>query len=454
METAYRKYNHLTQLKLISQLNKDTLGVIFNAAKLGDLVTIDLPSRTNYMVFSPEAYHQILVKQADKFAKDEQYTDKVNGLAMFMGEGLLTSNGDFWRRQRKLVQPAFHTKRIEAYAETMVEETQKVMDSWEDNSDVDVAAEMMRLTLNIVAKTLFGANVESETARVAHAMHAFQELAGKPPSFAPAWLPTARRRHARRSTAVLDDIIYRIINDRRATKEDTGDLLSMLLLAQDDEGSGMTDKQVRDEAVTLFLAGHETTANALNWTWVLLSQHPDVAQKLHAELDTVLAGRAPTLADLPNLPYTEMVIKESMRLYPPVYAMSRMTVEDVDIDDENSVATIPKGRIVRMFPIVAHHDPRWWDNPEDFMPERWQDGNPARHKFAYIPFGAGPRICIGSSFAMMEAQLLLATLASHWEFSLAPNQSVTPEPLITLRPKNGLPMTLTHRQPELEPELA
>ena len=256
-------------------------------------------------------------------------------------------------------------------------------------------------------------------------------------------MPTPQKFRADRAVRELDRIVYGMINERRASGEDKGDLLSMLLLAEDEDGSRMSDKQARDEAVTLFLAGHETTANALNWTWYLLAQHPEVEAKLHDELDTVLAGQPPTLDDLKRLPYTEMVMKESMRLYPPAWSFSREALEDIQLGDY----TVPKGSVVAILGYLTHRDPRWWDAPEAFMPERFSEENEANiPRYVYIPFGGGPRICIGNSFAMMEARLLLATIASRYRLALSPGQKVEPQPLITLNPKNGLPMTLRVRE--------
>lgn len=267
----------------------------------------------------------------------------------------------------------------------------------------------------------------------------------------------------------INEIVYRIIRERRETNEDLGDLLSMLLLARDDAGQGMTDEQVRDEAVTMFLAGHDTTANTLNWTWVLLAQHPEIEAKLHDEMDTILEGRVPMLADLKRLPYVEMVIKELMRLYPPAFTFSRAAAVDTEIGGYH----VPKGAVITVVSYYTHRHADWWEQPEAFMPERFGQKvyNPSppsplplqgergvdvegersftngiRHRYAYIPFGAGPRVCIGNSFAMMEAQLMLATIAQRYQLRLAPGQVVTPEPLLTLRPKGGLKMRSEARE--------
>jgi cytochrome P450 len=272
-----------------------------------------------------------------------------------------------------------------------------------------------------------------------------QGVAG-PPTLIPTRIPTPHELRRRRAGRLLDEIVYRFIREWREKGQDNGDLLSMLLLAEDDEGNRMSDQQARDEAVTLFLAGHETTANTLNWTWYLLAQHPEVEARLHAELDTVLDGRPPVLADLANLPYVEMVIKESMRLYPPAWIIGRQAIEEVEIGGY----FVPKGTDVNMVIYQVHHDGRWWPEPEAFKPERFSPENEVNlHKHAYIPFSAGPRVCIGNSFAMMEARLLLATIAQRYRLSLDAGQRVEMNPMITLNPMGGLPMNVAAREPQL-----
>ena len=260
--------------------------------------------------------------------------------------------------------------------------------------------------------------------------------------FLPPWVPDPRQWRANRAKRDLDEIVYRMIGEWRATGEDRGDLLSMLLLAEDEDGKRMTDRQARDELVTLMLAGHETTANTLNWTWMLLAQHPEVEAKLHAELDAVLGGRPPSLEDLPNLAYTEMVVKEAMRLYPAAWAISREAIEDVPLRN----GTLPRGSVVGVMIYFTHRDPRWWPDPERFDPERFRAENAAAiPRYAYLPFGGGPRVCIGNGFAMMEARLLLATIASRYRLELAPGHVVKPAPLITFNPKGGMPLIVRSR---------
>ncbi len=362
--------------------------------------------------------------------------------------GLLTSEGDFWLRQRRLAQPAFHRARIAGYAETMVRFAERLIDGWRPGETLDVHHEMMQLTLAIVAKTLFDADVTGDAKEIGEALEVVVRINLDPRRllFVPPWLPTPANLAMKRAVRRLDRVIYRIIAERRANGRDTladrGDLLSLLLHAQDDDGSRMTDVQLRDESVTLFLAGHETTAIALSWTWWLLAQHPEAEAKLHLELAEVLGGRAPVFDDLPRLRYTEIILTESLRLYPPAWSTVRMATENCEIRGY----TIPAGAGVAMSQYVVHRDPRFFEAPDEFRPERWADGLAKRlPKFAYFPFGGGPRVCIGNSFALMEATLILATIAQKYRPRLVPNQIVEPQPSITLRPKHGIRVLLEKR---------
>jgi cytochrome P450 len=437
------KINLFMQLQFVWRLRQDTLKVFRDLAAEADIVRFKGKNISQYLLFHPDLYQDVLVTHNASFKKDISYTDPDYGLARFLGNGLIISEGEFWKRQRKLAQPAFHVKRIDAYADTMVEYTLKLLDEWQSDSLRDIDRDMMALTLKIVARTLFDVEMASEVERIAHAMEVLQHLSDlMRRRWLPKWLRGDKPDEVTLARQDLDRIVYRLIRERRESGEDRGDLLSMLLQARDDEGRGMSDEQARDEAVTIILAGHETTANALNWTWVLLAQHPEVEAKLHAELDTVLNGEPPTLADLKRLPYTEMVVKESMRLYPPAYSYGRQAKADVVVGDYQ----IQQGDILTMFSYIIHRDPRWWDDPHAFKPERWTEEHPHRHKYAYLPFGGGPRVCIGNSFAMMEACLILATIASRYRISLIPGEKIQPQPLITLRPKNGLKMRVADRR--------
>jgi cytochrome P450 len=302
---------------------------------------------------------------------------------------------------------------------------------------------MSALTIGIVGKTLFDVDASGQRADpVLHAMAAIQEFQGAL-QLVPEWVPTPANRRRKRSLAELDRLVYGMITERHANSTDRGDLLSMLVAARDEQGQPMDDRQIRDEAVTLFMAGHETTANTLNWTFALLAQHPDAEAELHEELDRVLAGRAPTLSDLDQLPYTEQVIKESMRLYPPAWSLGRVAVEDVRVGN----FVMPKGTRAGIVTYFTHRDPELWEEPERFDPTRFSPSREAAvPKYAYLPFGGGPRVCIGNHFAMMEAKLLLAGIASRYTLRLASSQTVEMAPRITLNPKGGLPMTLTQKR--------
>jgi cytochrome P450 len=407
--------------------------------------------RIHFYFFShPELVREVLVTRNSSFIK---------GLALqrtkiVLGEGLLTSEGELHKRQRRLAQPAFHRQRIHHYGEQMVEKAVQARERWRDGEEVDVAHEMMRLTLAVVAKTLFDADVDDEADEIGAALtelmlmfplliHPLSTLIVRLP-----FLPQVRR--FRRAMARLDKTIYAIIDERRRGGVDRGDLLSMLMLATDVEADGgtMSDLQLRDESMTIFLAGHETTANALAWTWYLLARNPAVECELHRELDEVLAGRTPTPDDYPRLPYTEMVLAESMRLFPPAWAIGRFAEERVTIGEW----AVPKGALVLVSQWVTHRDPRFWPDPEKFDPLRFtSDAKAQRPKMAYFPFGGGGRVCIGESFAWMEGVLLLATIAQRWRFERGPD--VDPAAFITLRPKAGMRMVArsTGRPPAAGP---
>ncbi len=435
--------NILDVFRLTRKMGSNPLGTFAEWTRIyGDVYAMQILNMQQFVVTNPEYIHQILVTDSAKFVKDAGYKDSQRGLARFLGNGLLNSDGEFWKRQRRLVAPALHTRCIEAYAQTMVDYSVAMVDGWQDGARLDISHEMSALTMKIVARTLFNTDVSEEVDRVYQAMAVIQQAAGDM-SLLPAWFPTPQKFRADRAVRDLDRLVYGMIQARRASGEDKGDLLSMLLLAQDDDGNGMSDQQARDEAVTLFLAGHETTANALNWTWYLLAQHPEVEARLHEELDRVLAGQPPTPDDLKRLPYTEMIVKEAMRLYPPAWSFSREALEDIQLGDYH----LPKGSVVAILSYFTHRDPRWWDAPEEFRPERFSPEAEANiPRYVYIPFGGGPRICIGNSFAMMEARLLLATIASRYHLALQPGQKIETQPLITLNPKNGLPMMLHVRE--------
>ena len=423
-------------------LQRDPIGFLTRMARTyGDASHWHFGPQHFYFFNHPDLIREVLVTSARSFMKGRA----LQRAKIFLGDGLLTSEGELHRRQRRLVQPAFHRDRIDRYAAIMVEYGRRARERWRDGEELDVAHEMMRLTLSIVGKTLFDAEVEQEANEVGRALTDLMDLFTvllSPFAGILQRLPLPSTRRFRKAMRRLDATIYRIIEERRAAGEDRGDLLSMLLLAQDEEedSGGMSDLQVRDEAMTLFLAGHETTSNALSWTWYLLSRNPEVERALHEEVDRVCGDRLPRPDDVARLTYTEMVLAESMRIYPPAYLIGRMALEDVTIGEWR----VPKGAIVIVAEIVTHRDARWFPDPMRFDPTRFtSEARASRPKFAYFPFGGGPRICIGEGFAWTEGILLLATIAQKWRFTGAPD--VEPLPLITLRPRGGLPMRATRR---------
>ena len=431
---------------MLPEFRKDPAGFLEKMARqYGDVVYIPLGRQHIYYLGHPDAIRDVLVTRQNKFKKSRM----LERARVLLGDGLLTSEGEHHRRQRRLVQPAFHRDRLAGYGTVMVERSAIVRDQWQSGQSFDVLQEMMRLTLAIVAKTLFSSefstDVDSEADDIGAALTQvfdlfdvilmpFSEILEKLP------LPAVRR--FKRARKRLDETIYRLIAERRASGSDAGDLLSMLLLAQDEEGSGgMTDEQVRDEALTLFLAGHETTADALTWAWYLLSQNPAAEAEFHAELDRVLAGRLPSFEDLPQLRYTESVFAEALRLFPPAWGIGRRALEDYPVGD----FVIPARSVVLMSPYVVHRDPRWFPDPLAFRPERWLADDPARPKFAYFPFGGGARVCIGERFAWMEGTLLLAAIGQRWLLRLEPGHRVETHARITLRPKHGMRMIAERR---------
>ena len=410
------------------------------ARRYGDIAYYKAGPLHVYQLAHPDLARQILVEQPEKFVKSRFIT---RAFRPFAGEGLLTSDGALWKQQRKLIQPAFHHGRLSTYGDVMVARAVQMADSFEDGRMIEIDLEMAKLTLGIVVKSLFGADFTRESEEIGGLMVAVLNAANHRLNTVlrlPSWVPTRRNLREKRALARLDEMLHTIITARRASGEQADDLLSVLLAAVDEEsGARMSDRQLRDEMMTLFLAGHETTANALTWTWYLLSQHPDVEAQLLRELDDVLGGRAPTTADLPNLPYTEMLVREVLRLYPPAAGVAREPVEDVDIGGY----VVPRGSLVTVNTYALQRDARFFDDPERFDPGRFARGWEERiPRNAYLPFGGGPRVCIGNGFAMMETRLILATIAQRCRLSLEPNQSVTPVQLVTVRPKDRLRMRL------------
>lgn len=405
------------------------------AAEYGDVCYFRAAHQHMYFLNSPELVQEVLVNKSACFIKS-RILQRAKAL---LGEGLLTSEGAAHLRQRRLVQPAFHRDRLIRYAADMSALAIRAQGRFTDGAVAGMDREMMRLTLAIVGRTLFSAEVEHEAATVGESMNALIEMMPLlmfPFSQHLLRLPVPFMRRFQHAAETLDQAIYRIIDERRRSGEDKGDLLSMLLLARDAEGdnTGMTDQQVRDETLTLFIAGHETTATALTWAWYLLAENPAAEAKMHHEIDTVLQGRAPSFDDVQRLPYTSQVFSETMRLYPPAWAIGRMATADIEVGGYR----LPRKSIVLLSPYTMHRSAKWWPAPEEFRPERWSMEDSERPKFAYYPFGGGPRLCIGERFAWMEGVLILATLAQKWRFRRADAAPVVLAPLLTLRPKGGL----------------
>jgi cytochrome P450 len=438
-----------TPFGMLAVLRRDPLGFLVDCHRThGDVVRVSFRyvSWRTFVLAHPRDIRHVLQENHRNYWKGIIFAK----LKRIGGQGLVFSDGDLWRRQRQLVQPAFHRERIAAMAGMMADATAAMLDRWRApaaaHQPFDVAAEMSRLTLEIVATALFGTSLGADEDEFRHAVSGGLAYANHLVNhfFAPPLIvPTAVNRRGRRAIRGLDRIVWKIIAERRQDGRDRGDLLSMLIHARDaDTHETMTDRQLRDEAVTFLVAGHETTAVALAWTWHLLAQHPHVEQRLHAEVDTVLDGRAPTLADLGELRYTRMVIEESMRLYPPVWATSRQAYAPDVIGGQ----AIRADETVTVSPYLTHRHPAFWERPEVFDPERFTPERSAdRPEYAYFPFGGGPRRCIGNQFALMEAQIILAMTARRFRLQSAPGHVVEPDPILTLRPRHGVKMTLHPR---------
>ena len=410
------------------------------ARKYNRVVHVLSPVFDFYLVSDPGLIREVLVSKHMNFLKGEflQRTKRV------FGEGLLTSEGSFHHRQRQLVQPALHSSRIIAYTQTMMTHTDRLLDSWQDGMSLDIHSAMTHLTMGIIAKCLFNEDVESVATDISTSLSNIIEYFNRLSSpFA--WLLEKLPSNRKYESAVrrVDKLVYNMIRERSKSEQDYGDLLSMLLKARDPNGAPMSERQVRDEALILFAAGHETTANALTWTWFLVSQNSKVEKRLHEEVDSILnEKRRPAFEDVSRLDYTTKVFTESMRLYPPAWILTRRTTKDVTIGEYQ----VPRGSDVLMSQYVMHHDPRFFNEPEKFDPGRWTNEMKSRlPRFAYFPFGGGPRSCIGEPFAWIEGVLIIARIASRWKIELVRGEKVEMLPRITLRPKKGIKMKLTRR---------
>lgn len=433
-------------LRSLSDMRRDALGFLQGVARrYGDVVRVRALLWSFYLVSSADGAQRVLQEHHTNYNKDVL---DYRILRRFLGHGLLTDDGDSWLRHRRMMQPAFHRQRLAAFGAIMTTATEEMLARWNAlpvDVPVDVTREMMRLTQRIVGRALFSFELGAEAEVVGDAFSTLNalvmEYSYQP--FPPLFVPTARNRRLLGAGETLDRVVHEIIAARRRRADDSGDLLSMLLQARDAEtGETMSDQQVRDEVMTLLLAGHETTANLLSWTWYLLAQHPEAERRLHDELERVLAGAPATAAQLGELPYTRMVLDEALRLYPPAWIIARNAIGA----DTLSGYTIPAHGWILICPYITHRHPAYWEHPDVFDPERFTPKRAAqRPKFAYFPFGGGPRQCIGNSFALMEAQIVLATVAQRYRPRPASERPVEPEPLITLRPRGGLPMLLERR---------
>jgi cytochrome P450 len=428
----------------IGGVYRDPLRFVIDLARTyGDVVQYRVGHMRMYQVNHPAGVERLLHDNHRNYSKDVATFKTIRSI---FGNGLFTSDGDFWRRQRRLAQPAFHRRRVAAFGELMTNTTLAMLERWRPRvarvQPFDVATEYMRLTMEVATRALFSTSVERDVDTISRAITTLLNdvtFRFAFPFYPPLRVPTPRNRRFLAARATLDSVVYRIIAERRRRAAEHDDLLTLLMEARDEEsGEAMSDRQLRDEVITLLVAGHETTANALTWASYLLSTHVAVARRLRAEVDEALRGRIPTAADLPNLTYTRMVIDETMRLYPPVWITDRRAIEE----DIVCGYRIPADATVSISPYVTHHDPTLWENPEGFDPERFAPGRSAEHPhYAYFPFGGGPRQCIGKGFALLEATLVLAVLAQRHELHLVPGRRVEPVAMATVRPRYGMWMT-------------
>lgn len=431
-------------LGIVPKIGKDVLSFFSSMLQYGDFVRLDFGPRTMYLVADPEGIKYVLQDNNRNYTKGYDVTRPL------IGNGLVTSDGDFWRRQRRLMQPMFHRSKIDEFARVMVDTTEEVIAPWSEfaaqKKSIDVAHEMTRLTQQVIARTMFSTEVGDQTQMYMQAFEIGLEFLNQrmfnPIPFLDK-LPTPTNLRFKKAVQTIDDSIYSLIDQRRSGPTDPGDLLSMLLAARDDEtGEGMSNQQIRDEVTTIFFAGHETTASTLSWTWYLLALHPDIEARLHAELDSVLAGRKSTAADYSALVFTRMIVDEVLRLYPPAWMFARQVIEA----DEISGFHVPAGSMLMLSPYITHRHPRFWENPDKFDPERFLPERSAdRPKYAYFPFGGGPRLCIGRDFALVEAALVIAEIAQRYRMRLAEDANIQAQPIATLRPRPGVKVLLEAR---------
>ena len=414
--------------------------------RYGDALRFRLGPKTVHLLSHPDLAEEILVHQSDRFVKVYD-PRRPSGLALVLGNGLVTSSGEMWKRHRRIIQPVFHRSRMAAMADRMVQVGEQRLADWarREGQAVDIAAEMMQLALEVISQTMFTTSMAHHIDRINQSLrvslrYAFDSFQN--PLRLPLWMPTAHNREFRAAMQFLNGLIYELLTERRRSGVRHDDLLDLLLQARDEEtGTGLSDQELRDEALTIFAAGHETTANALAWTWYLLATHPDAKARFHEEVDRVLQGRTPNAGDLAQLPYTRAVFDEALRLYPPAVAIQRKTTAPVRIHG----LALPAGAIILIGIYNLHRHPAFWPDPDRFRPERWLKEGQPEARYAYLPFGAGPRACVGTHFATVEGPLLLALIARRYDPRLAQEQ-VEPELMVTLRPKGGIRMILHPRR--------
>ena len=427
-------------------LQRDPLGYLLAVGRAYGNARLRFGPFPMLLLAEPPAIEEVLVTQQRSFEKSLT----THRLRLIVGNGLLTSEGDNWRSHRRLVQPAFHRARIAGYAAAMSASAAATAERWSDGEERRLVDDLSRLTLDVVARCLFGSDLDEQGPLISAAIKSATEPLYDRLStfwvFAPDGFPTPHSRAIRRANATFDRAVASIVERRQRAGSHGSDLLGLLLDARDEDGRPMSRRAVRDELVTLLLAGHDTSAMALTWALVLLSQAPSVEAELHRELDAVLAGRPATLDDVPRLVLTRRVVDETLRLYPPAWIVERSPRATVTLAGER----ISRGTTVILCPWVTQRDPRWFEEPDRFRPERWAEPLLARlPRFAYFPFGGGARVCLGNTFALTETTLLLATLAQRWRFEFLPGQSLAPRPRVTLRPDSGLRVRLQARRPEL-----
>jgi cytochrome P450 len=432
-------------LPYFARFLRDPIGFVGQRfATYGDIYYAPADGVGLYVLRHPDHLHEVLTVNAAKYGKGHSALARVSEI---IGDGMLTTDGETWRRQRKLSQPAFARSRLAEYAYIMSDEGGRALSSWHAGETREIGHDMMALTLRVVSKALFGHDLSDADVQVVNAVMSVFQAGALSTNLIPSWMPNPVMRRLRQASARLDELIFGLVARSQRGERPAGgkeNLLDRLVHAVDEEDprARLSPREVRDNLLTLLLAGHETTSNALTWTLYALSQHPEIERALVSEVTEVLGGRAPTFDDLPRLRYTEQVLKESMRMYPPVPSTARLSLEETSIGGY----AVPKGSEVLLWVYMTHHDPRWYPEPDRFRPERFTPENEAKlPRAAYLPFGAGPRACIGKAFAMIEAQLLLALLVQRFHFELVPGQDIRAVPRVTLRPKNGVKMVLRPR---------